>query len=230
MEIVPGIHLIEGIFAHCYLVDGPELILIDTGMPRKTKKILRYITDTLHRTPTDLKTILLTHCDIDHIGNARELRSIIGTEIAAHPKDADIIAGKKTRQTPQKTMSILFKLLGLFLQVKPFPVDKIIDEGDTITGLTVIHIPGHTPGSIALYDSKRKVLFIGDTLGCKDGAVKGPPKSVTWDMAQAYQSIEKLRILDFTVMLSGHGEPLKSNASAKVRQFITKINENKTTR
>jgi glyoxylase-like metal-dependent hydrolase (beta-lactamase superfamily II) len=69
MEIVPGIHVIEGISAHCYLIDGPELTLIDTGMPRKTKKILRYITDTLQKTPTDLKTILLTHCDIDLIGN-----------------------------------------------------------------------------------------------------------------------------------------------------------------
>ncbi len=49
MEIVPGIHVIEGISAHCYLIDGPELTLIDTGMPRKTKKILRYITDTLQK-------------------------------------------------------------------------------------------------------------------------------------------------------------------------------------
>jgi glyoxylase-like metal-dependent hydrolase (beta-lactamase superfamily II) len=230
MEIVPGIHVIEGISAHCYLVDGPELTLIDTGMPRKTQKILRYITGTLQRTPTDLKTILLTHCDIDHIGNARELRSITGASIAAHPQDADIIAGKKTRQTPQRVMSILFKLLGLFLQVKSFPVDEIINNGDTIAGLTVLHLPGHTPGSIALYDPKRKVLFIGDTLGCKDGIVQSPPKSVTWEMEKVYQSIEKLQTLDFTVMLSGHGEPLTSDASVKVRQFITKIHENRTTR
>jgi len=230
MEIVPGIHLIEGITAHCYIVDGPELTLIDTGMPRKTKKILRYITDTLERAPTDLKTILLTHCDIDHIGNARELRSITGANIASHPQDAEIIAGKKTRLTSQRGMKILFKLLGLFLQVKPFQVDKIITEGDTIAGLTVLHMPGHTQGSIALYDQKRKVLFIGDTLGCKDGVVQGPSKSVIWDMEQAYLSIEKLRNLDFTVMLSGHGEALKSNASTKVMEFISTINHNKTIR
>jgi glyoxylase-like metal-dependent hydrolase (beta-lactamase superfamily II) len=230
MEIVPGVHLIEGINAHCYLIDGPELTLIDTGMPRKTKKILRYITDTLHRTPKDLKTILLTHCDIDHIGNARELRSITGATIAAHPLDADIIAGKKPRQTPQRTMRILFKLIGLFLQIKPFPVDEIIDNGDTIAGLTVLHLPGHTPGSIALYDPKRKVLFIGDTLRCKNGIVQGPPKNATWDMGQVYRSIEKLRTLDFTVMLSGHGEPLTKDASTKVKQFIVNMNENKTTR
>ncbi len=230
MEIVPGIHLIEGITAKCYLIDGPELTLIDTGMPRKTKKILRYITKMLERTSSDLKNILLTHCDIDHIGNARELRSITGASIAAHPLDAEIIAGKKLRQTPHGGMKILFKLLGSFLQVKPFPVDKIIHEGDTIAGLTVLHMPGHTPGSLGLYDSKRKVLFIGDTLGNKEGVVQGPSKGVTWNITQAHRSIEKLRTLDFTVMLSGHGEPLTSDASAKVRQFISKINENKTTR
>jgi glyoxylase-like metal-dependent hydrolase (beta-lactamase superfamily II) len=229
MEIVPAVHMIEGISAHCYLIDGPELTLIDTGMPRKTKKILSYITNTLHKTPADLKTILLTHCDIDHIGNARELRSITGATIAAHPLDADIIAGKKPRKTPRKTMEILFRMLGSILQVKPFPVDEILDNGDVIAGLTVIHLPGHTPGSIALYDPKRRVLFVGDSLGCKDGIVQGPPTSVSWDMEQVYTSLEKLRSLDFSVMLSGHGEPLTSNASAKVSQFITNIHKTKTT-
>jgi hydroxyacylglutathione hydrolase len=230
MEIVPGIHMIQGITAHCYLVDNTELILIDTGMPKKTKKILRYITDTLERTPSDLKTILLTHCDIDHIGNALELRNITGAKIAAHPQDAEVIAGKKMRMTPKGGMRILFKLLESFLQVKPFEVDSMINEGDTISGLTVLHMPGHTQGSIALYDSKRKVLFIGDMLGFRDGVVQGPSKSVTMDMEQAYQSIEKLHNLDFTVMLSGHGAPLRSDASAKVREFITRIKNNETAR
>jgi hydroxyacylglutathione hydrolase len=227
MEIIPTIHLIEGVSAHCYLIDGPTLTLIDTGMPRKTKKILSYITDTLHKKPTDLKTILLTHCDIDHIGNARELRSITGAIIAAHPLDADIIAGKKPRQTPRKTMQILFKMLGTLLQVKPFPVDEILDDQDTIAGLTVIHLPGHTPGSIAFYDQKRSVLFIGDMLGCTHGTIQGPPTSVTWDMKQAFASLEKLIPLKYNVLLSGHGEPVTMHASKKVTEFITK---NRTTK
>jgi glyoxylase-like metal-dependent hydrolase (beta-lactamase superfamily II) len=123
-------------------------------------------------------------------------------------------------------MSILFKMLEIFLQVKPFSVDEIIDNGDTIAGLTVLHLPGHTPGSIALYNPKRKVLFIGDTLGCKNGIVHGPPKSVTWDMGQVYQSIKALQTLEYTVLLGGHGEPLTSDASAKVRQFIAKVHKN----
>jgi len=230
MEIVPGIHWIEGITAHCYVVVDKELTLIDTGMPHKTKKILRYITDELQRTPSELKTIVLTHCDIDHIGNALGLRNQTGAKIAAHPQDAEVIAGKKVRMTPKGGIRILFKLLGSFMRMKSFQVDILIKEGDTLSGFTVLHMPGHTMGSIALYDPKRKVLFIGDTLGFRDGAVQSPSKSVTMDMNQAYSSIEKLKGLDFTVMLSGHGEPLRSNASAKVSEFIDQIKNSEATR
>lgn len=224
MEIIPGIHMIENITAHCYLVDDEKLILIDTGMPHKTKKILQYITDTLQRKQSDLKTIILTHCDIDHTGNALELRNLTGAKIAAHPHDADIIAGEKTRMTHQVGMSSLFKIVGSFLRVKPFHVDLLIKENDNVSGFTVLDMPGHTLGSIALYEPKRKVLFIGDALGYNNGIIHGPSKSVTMDIKQAYRSIEKLKDLDFTVLLSGHGVPLKSNASAMVTEFI---NQNK---
>lgn len=230
MEIVPGVHWIKGITSQCYIVVDKELTLIDTGMPHKTKKLLRYITDDLQRTPSDLKTILLTHCDIDHVGNACQLRNITGAKIAAHQQDAEIIAGKKIRKTPKGGMSTLFKLLGSFLRMKPFHVDLLINDGDNLSGFTVLHMPGHTMGSIALYDSKRKVLFIGDTLRCKHGIILGPSKNVTMDIKQAYRSIEKLKNLDFTVMLSGHGEPLRKNASALVTEFIEKIKKNEATR
>ena len=116
------------------------------------------------------------------------------------------------------------------MRVKPFHVDIMIKEGDNLSGFSVLHMPGHTMGSIALYDSKRKVLFIGDTLGCRDGVVQSPSKNVTMDMNQAYRSIEKLKDLDFTVMLSGHGEPLRSNASAKVTEFINQMINSEATR
>jgi glyoxylase-like metal-dependent hydrolase (beta-lactamase superfamily II) len=223
MEVVPDIHLMKGIVAHYYIVVDKELTLIDTGMPHETKKILRYITDELHRAPSDLRTIILTHCDIDHIGNALELRNLTGAKIAGHPQDAEIIAGKKTRTTPKGGMSSVFKLIGSLMRVKPFQVDILIDEGDSLSGLTVLHMPGHTMGSIALYDPKRKVLFIGDTLGCRDGVVQGPSENVTIDMKQAYKSIEKLKNLDFSIMLSGHGEPLTKNASVRVTEFLDKV-------
>jgi hydroxyacylglutathione hydrolase len=227
MEIVPEVHIIENISAHSYLIDTAEMVLIDTGLPGNTKKILNYITDTLHRAPKDLRSIILTHCDIDHIGNANELRRITGAKIYAHPLDAAIIAGKQKRPTQQKGMGIIIKFSRLLLQVKPFSVDTMIHQDETISGLTVLHMPGHTPGSIALYDHIRKVLFVGDTLRYKHGAVLGPPTSMTWDLQQTYHSIEKLLPLDFKILLSGHSEPLTDNASERVHEFIEKIKQNK---
>ncbi len=127
-------------------------------------------------------------------------------------------------------MALLLRILGTILQVKPFPVDEILDDGDIIAGLTVLHLPGHTPGSLAFYDPKRKVLFIGDTLGVKNGAIQDPPTSVTWDMNKVSMSLEKLLPLDYTTMLSGHGEPVTKDASLKVTQFITKNRTTKTTK
>jgi glyoxylase-like metal-dependent hydrolase (beta-lactamase superfamily II) len=201
------------------VVNG-EITLIDTGLPHKTKKILQYITTELRRKPSEVKTILLTHGDVDHIGNAEELRRLTGAKLAAHPDDAEIMAGRKTRLIPKGGMSILFKLLLPVMRTKPFQVDLLANDGDNIAGLRVIHMPGHTPGSIAFYDEKRKVLFTGDALGFRNGKVHGPSERITMDSTKAYESLEKLASFDFTVMLSGHSKPLQADASAKVREFI----------
>jgi glyoxylase-like metal-dependent hydrolase (beta-lactamase superfamily II) len=225
MEIVSGVHWIEGIIGHCYLVVDDEITLIDTGLPRNMKKIIRYITEKLHRNPSDINTICLTHADVDHIGNAEKLRTLTGAKIAAHPEDAEIIAGRTPRLMPKGTMNALFKLVRPVMATRPFEVDIIVNEGDDIAGLKVIHMPGHTPGSIALYDAQRKVMFVGDALGCEDGMARGPSEMMTMDIARAYASIKKLASYDFSVMLSGHSKPLLPDASMKVQEFITTRNK-----
>lgn len=223
MEIVPNVHMIEGINAHCYLIVDNDITLIDTGLPHKTKKILGYVTGVLHRKPTDVKTILLTHCDPDHIGNALELKRITGAAVVSHPKDAKIIAGNAVRPMPKGGMRLIIRLFAPFMRVQKFNVDKTVNDGDSIAGLKVLHVPGHTPGSISFYDAKRGVLFTGDTLTYRDGVVQGPSERATMDMNQAYQSLKKYRSLEYSVMLSGHGDPLTPNAFEKVTEFL---NEN----
>jgi hydroxyacylglutathione hydrolase len=219
LEITPGIHWIEGINGNCYLLADKHITLIDTGLPHNTKKILSYISDELHRPPSDLKMIVLTHCHVDHIGNAQELRNLTGARIAAHQEDAEYISGKKALLMPRGVMQIISKLGAPLMKVQPFQVDLVLNDGDKVAGLTVIHVPGHTPGSIALYDSVKKVLFTGDMLRYSDGKVEGPPKNFTMYPERVQQSIEKLKSLKFDIMLGGHGEPLKPDASAKVREF-----------
>ena len=63
------------------------------------------------------------------------------------------------------------------------------------------------------------MLFAGDTVRFTKGKINCPPERFTLDMHQAIQSIQKISQLDFNVMLSGHGEPLKPNASERVKEF-----------
>ena len=54
MEIVTGIHQVDGVNANCFIIVRDELTLIDTGMPRNSTKIVTYIQDILKRKPTDI--------------------------------------------------------------------------------------------------------------------------------------------------------------------------------
>lgn len=222
IEITSGVHWIEGINGNCYLIVESKLTLIDTGLPHKTKKILRFITQDLHRDPSELTTIILTHFHPDHIGNAEQLRAKTGAKIAAHSVDAVYIEGKKQRPVPAGGMGLLFKVFSPVMNVQPFTVDTLLKENDDIAGLTVIHTPGHTPGSISLYDAKRKVLFTCDLLRYINGVIEGPSKRFSMDIVSARNSIQKLKTLEFDIMLGGHGTPLTENASTKVQEFIGK--------
>ncbi len=110
-------------------------------------------------------------------------------------------------------------LLSPLTKAKKVKVDLALKEGDAVAGLVVVHVPGHTPGSIALLDRSRKVLFTGDALTFRNGKVSPPPERFTVDQEAARRSIARIKSLDFESMLSGHGGPLTPTASAKVREF-----------
>jgi hydroxyacylglutathione hydrolase len=222
VEVVPGVHQIDGVNANSYLVvqqDG-SLTLIDTGMSKGGKKILDYIQTTMSRKPSDVKTIVLTHSHVDHVRGAYEIKKATGAKVAIHGQDAEYLSRRKKMTRPRGAVGILFRIFSPFFSFKPVEADQRLNENDRIGALTVVHTPGHTPGSIALYDQGKKLVFVGDTIGYSKGKVEGPPKQFTPDMEQAMKSVEKISNLDFEVMLSGHGEPLKSsNASQKVKEL-----------
>lgn len=171
----------------------------------------------------------MTHHHIDHVGCAGELREKTGGKIAIHKDDAGFVEGRETPPAPKGAAGLIFRILSPALKARPFKPDLMLEEGGEIGGLRVIHTPGHTPGSISLYEPARKVLFVGDALKrFIGGRVMGPPESFTQDMKGALRSIEKISNLEFDVMLSGHGEPLRPKASEKIREFYTSLREKKT--
>ena len=102
MEIVPGIHQVDWVNGNCFIIVRDELTLIDTGMPKNSAKIVKYIQDILKRKPSEIKTIVLTHFHIDHVGDAGDLKKLSGAKVAIHEADADYVAGRKTPPVPER--------------------------------------------------------------------------------------------------------------------------------
>ncbi|HYA55848.1 MAG TPA: MBL fold metallo-hydrolase [Nitrososphaerales archaeon] len=225
-EIVKGVQYVDGSNANSYLVEESDgtLTLIDAGMQADGKRILGFITSKLNRKPSEVKTIVITHCHFDHTRGLAAIKAATGGKVAVHEADADFVSGKKRYPPPRGAMGIAFSVMSPFFKTTPVESDLILREGDRVGRLAVFHTPGHTPGSISLYDNQDRVLFVGDTARYVKGRLEGPPPRFTQRMDQAKTSIERLSSLDFEVMLSGHGEPLRSSdAPRKMHELSNEL-------
>jgi hydroxyacylglutathione hydrolase len=223
LEIIKDIHEVDDVSGHAYLVgDDSELVLIDTGMPGNASKIIDYIVK-INKEPSEVKWIVLTHYHLDHVGSVQKLKALTGAAVAIHEDDVEFVAEKKTLPSPKGVIGILVKVASFFYKTPTVQPDIILHEADRIGNLAVVHTPGHTPGSISLYDSEKKVIFVGDAFRFVDGKIEGPPERFTIDMDEGLKSIGKICQLEFDVMLSGHGEPLKPDASLRVKEFYSSV-------
>ncbi len=206
MRLAEGVYKVDGVsVANVYLVEGSDgLLLVDTGMPGNAKRIVAFIEGTGRRAD-ELRHIVLTHCDIDHIGSAAALKRLTGAEVAIHELDGPVLAGV---QRPQKG-GLLMAAFSRLLRPAPVVPDAGLVDGDTIGGLRVIHVPGHTAGSMVLW-REDGVAFSGDALlGDGHGQVRWPDPRLALDRAQARASAERIRALPVTLLCPGHGAPVR---------------------
>jgi len=218
MKIIDTLYIVPDVLANTYLlVDEDGLTLIDTGMPRSHKKILAYLAE-LGKSEQDLKRILLTHSDVDHVGGLAALVRVSGARTYASRVEAESIAvGTSSRQSYSSGFSIrrfLFALLSPFFKAEPFQVDEILEDGQTLAGLRVITTPGHTPGHLSFYAPATGVLFCGDSMVSHEDRLYGSRSGVTWDSDRARESVQKQAELGASLVCPGHG-PVIRDASGK---------------
>jgi glyoxylase-like metal-dependent hydrolase (beta-lactamase superfamily II) len=146
------------------------------------------------------------------------LKQSTNVKIAIHLEDFDFVAGKKAFPKPKDMSGFLYRISSQFLKARLVAPDVTLRDKDMVGRPTIIHTPGHTPGSVSVHDPKRSVLFVGDVLSFFECELRGPHFAV--DASQEARSVERISQLDFDIMLCGHEDPLKPDASEKVRQFL----------
>ena len=220
MEIIPNVHLIPNTVANPYLLIDPDgLTLIDAGLPGSHRKILQYMSG-LGYAPQDLKRILITHADFDHVGGLAALKKATGARVYASPVEAHAMAeGRASR--PLKPRRRIAKLLldlmaGLF---KPSTVqeDELLSDGQTfpvLGGLRVVETLGHTPGHVSFFAPSAGILFCGDSLVSEESGLRGSRGANNWDQAKSDEFVRKQAALGASIVCSGHG-PVVMDAAAK---------------
>lgn len=134
-----------------------QCAIIDPAMsdPAESERIDKYIKES----GLTVTQIINTHLHLDHCFGMAHVKDRYGAAVKAHADDAPL--GRK--------MAEQLRRFGIRTSGDPaVTIDATLSDGDTVhigqSTLQVIHVPGHSPGSIALYNAETKLLFSGDTL------------------------------------------------------------------
>ncbi len=202
-------------FVNAYLVrEDDGLTLIDTMIPRSAKPILA----AAEREGAPIVRIVLSHAHGDHVGSLDALHAALPqAEVLISARDARLLA-KDMALEPGEPHD---KLRGGYPGAKTVPT-RTLQGGDRVGSLEVISAPGHTPGHIALLDTRDRTLYCADaysTLGGVATTAKPNPKFPlpalsTWHKPTALESARALRALDPARLAPGHGKVVEAPGPA----------------
>ena len=234
-QFLPGIYRIPLrigpiTWVNAFLIVRDEVVLVDTGLPKRTRTILKTI-ERAGRRPFDVRHILITHHHVDHTGSLAELSRATEARIYVHPLDAPIVRGDVPIPGPSMNTMGARAMASLSRLVYPPQLERVgtshqLQDGEELPlagGLRVIHTPGHTAGHVSFLLSERGgVLFAGDAAG-NLGRVGLPLGAYTEDMDEAKRSVAKLAQMDFQYACFGHGGVVKRRAVTRFRNLVERL-------
>ncbi len=198
---------------------GPTLV--DTGLPGQQDAIASALAEASVGVP-DLRRIILTHQDIDHVGSLHDLVQTSSARVLAHAIEIPFIDGTTLpRFATPEVLAQRPELRAVAEHFQPTPVDEPLQDGtrlDLAGGVRVIFTPGHTPGHICLYLERSKTLITGDALTASEGRLQGPNEGATPDLPTARQSVRKLAELDVQTIVCYHGGVVREDANGQLRR------------
>ena len=225
-----------------YLIRGHgENLLIDSGnwtLPEYNNGMGEFLVEKLDREKNALKYIFISHFHYDHVGNALMLKKRYGATVVCHPLDRPIIEDPMlvTRRenvtrfgiTPEEMLEDFNLRPGESFGLsdpaivnkywnRPVEVDHTVEDGDILDvgglKLEVIHLPGHCPGHIGLWNPNTRTLYPGDVMHYPTPLGPYP----IGDAKAHSRSIQRCLEFEPEVLLEGHGLSAYSQASSRRR-------------
>lgn len=182
-------------FINAYLVDD---VLVDAGTPAAARRILRQLRD------RQVGAHVVTHAHPDHFGSSHAVCEALGLPLWTGLRDAEAIE----TATPVVGPGRIPALMSRTKMPPSHPVDRRLVEGDTVGSFTVLDVPGHSPGHIALWREADRTLLCGDVF-FRLPWVSQPWKFLTVDVQRNHESMRRLAELRPALTLFGHGPPLR---------------------
>jgi glyoxylase-like metal-dependent hydrolase (beta-lactamase superfamily II) len=236
VEIAPGIRRLGKGLVNVYLLEeAGEITIIDAGAPGYWKGVHAELA-AMGRAPDDVRALLLTHAHSDHIGFAERIRRERSVSVRVHPDDAPLARGEvKASRDPNGSGSrgwslraiagfAAFALSHGMVRVTPIAeVGMFLDgqELDVPGAPRVVHVPGHTAGSVAFHAPAHDAVFVGDAFVTRNVITgrRGPHFSTMFnaDHRQAVASLARLDGLVVQHVLPGHGDAWSGGLEAALR-------------
>jgi hydroxyacylglutathione hydrolase len=215
-QISRGVYFVEGRDemipdAHVYILGEPssgDLTLVDAGLVGKGSYKIHGIKE-LRIEPAEIKRVIMTHTHMDHIGCLPEiLEQVPAAEVWIHKEEAAPLeeGDERTVYGMEMFRGLCQSQFGLKPGAFTRKADRELQGGEEleIGGMLweVIHIPGHSPGSIALYHRPGKILIPGDTVYADHSIGR-------FDLHRASagdlrRSLLRLSELEVEILLPGH--------------------------
>jgi glyoxylase-like metal-dependent hydrolase (beta-lactamase superfamily II) len=221
MRLAPNLHRLgTSSLINSYVIDeGGELTIIDTGLRGHWTELQQELA-AMGRSLADIRAVLLTHGDVDHVGYAERLRRVTGVPIFVGAADAAEARGEMKKPAavtgPMRIGPLVqFAVYGFrHGGMGTTPIAEVMPIEGAVTldvpgSPRVIPLPGHTPGSVAYHVPLVDAVFMGDAMTTRSvttgitGPALGP---FTVDPAMAVTSLGALDGLEAALVLPGHGD------------------------
>lgn len=225
MEVVPGIHRIESVLGprpfSQYLLYGEKCLLVDTGVAGTPEGVILPYLDSVGLHPSDLDFVHNTHADVDHFGGNNAIRDAApGAVLCAHAADVAWIE-ERSRILQERYGWYADEDVDYPPEVKDWlrdamgpdvPIDLRLVGGETFRlgpdlEVEVLHLPGHSPGHVGLWEPRSATAIITDAalsagLLNMEGRIISPPPY--FDVAAYEGTVTLLRSLSPRLLLTTH--------------------------